>query len=70
MQREAIESAGLKSIGYDREMEILRMEFESGGVYEYFGVPPAIYDDLLAAESPEWFFREFISERYPYEKVQ
>ncbi len=69
MQRETIDSAGFASIGYDRETEILRIAFESGGVYEYVGVPPDVYEDLISAESPGWFFREFIRERYPSEKV-
>lgn len=69
MQREAIESAGFASVDYDRETEILRLRFEGGGVYEYIGVPPDVYEGLLSAESPGWFFREFISERYPSERV-
>ncbi|MDN7024859.1 KTSC domain-containing protein [Methanoculleus sp. FWC-SCC1] len=70
MQRETIESAGFASVGYDRETEILRIEFAGGGVYEYVGVPPEVYEGLLSAESPGWFFREFIRERYPSEKIR
>lgn len=70
MQQEAAGSTGMKSIRYDPETQILRIEFESGGVYEYIGVPPEVYDELLIAGSRGWFFREFVRERYPFEKVR
>ena len=70
MQRQAVESTNIKSVGYDPEDEILEVEFHSGGVYHYVGVPPAVYEGLLAARSTGRYFGDFIRLRYPYEKVR
>lgn len=66
MQRQAVESTNIKSVGYDPEDEVLEIEFHSGGVYQYLGVPPAVYEGMLAAR----YFGEFVRLRYPYEKVR
>ncbi|HNQ34101.1 MAG TPA: KTSC domain-containing protein [Methanoculleus sp.] len=70
MQRQAVESTNIKSVGYNEEDEILEVEFHSGGVYNYVGVPPEVYEGLLAARSKGRYFGDFIRLRYPYEKVR
>ena len=47
----AVESATLTSIAYDEGLGLLRLEFCSGAVYDYFGVPGAVHDALLRAPS-------------------
>jgi hypothetical protein len=51
MQRQPVKSTNVESIGYDLETKTLQVEFKSGGVYQYAGVPPEMYADLLKAES-------------------
>jgi hypothetical protein len=70
MQRQQVESASLKSIGYDEGNDVLEVEFQNDGVYQYLGVPRTVYEGLLAAPSKGRYFSEFIRERYPYEKVR
>ncbi len=70
MQRQAVESTNIKSVGYDPEDEILEVEFHSGGVYHYVGVPAAVYEGFLGARSKGRYFGDFIRLRYPYEKVR
>ncbi|MDV2481091.1 KTSC domain-containing protein [Methanoculleus sp. Wushi-C6] len=70
MQRQAVASTNIRSVGYDEEDEILEVEFHSGGVYHYVGVPASVYEGLLTARSKGRYFGDFIRLRYPYEKVR
>ncbi|MGI5938045.1 KTSC domain-containing protein, partial [Methanoculleus thermophilus] len=56
MQRQAVESTNIKSVGYDPEDEVLEVEFHSGGVYHYVGVPAEVYEGLLNARSKGRYF--------------
>lgn len=51
MKRQPVKSRNVKSVGYDAEEKVLEVEFKSGGVYQYAGVQPGMYIDLLASES-------------------
>lgn len=68
MLRNPIVSSSITSAGYDYATETLEIEFPNG-VYQYQGVPSAIYQGLIAAESAGKYFREFILNQYPTEKV-
>ncbi len=70
MNREPVNSSNLKSIGYDCERLLLAIEFHSGGVYEYQGVPEHIYSQLMGAPSMGSFFHKFIKDRYPCSKIR
>ncbi|HKO90520.1 MAG TPA: KTSC domain-containing protein [Polyangiaceae bacterium] len=47
MQRQPVMSRALRSVGYDAEAEELQIEFHSGSVYAYEGVPRSVYEWLL-----------------------
>jgi hypothetical protein len=54
MERQQVlkeKSSQIRSIGYDHDTKILELEFSSGGVYAYFDVPQALYDEFIRAES-------------------
>jgi 3-hydroxyisobutyrate dehydrogenase-like beta-hydroxyacid dehydrogenase len=60
--RQAVVSSIIRSIGYpDRTLEI---EFVSGSVYRYLGVPEHLYRQLLRAQSIGTFFNERIRDSY------
>jgi len=68
MQRKPIAgSSNIRSIGF--EDGTLEIEFRSGAVYRYEGVPEQVYLDLVASESVGQFFAEFIKGRYPFTKA-
>lgn len=69
MMREDVVSSELRSIGYDEQSLILEVEFQSGGIYQYFGVPRQLYLNLMAAESKGRFFNKSIRERHYYQRV-
>ena len=56
MERIPVTSITMASIGYDLESRILEIEFTGGAVYQYFGVPEEIYQELLRAESKGKYF--------------
>ena len=71
MKRIPVESSSLSSVGYDSENAILEIEFKSGGIYQYSGVPQDVYDSLMNAESKGKYFHQHIKNSgYPYSKVR
>ena len=69
MQRQSVESSNLASVGYDAENEILEIEFNHGGVYQYFDVPENVYEELMNADSHGVYFSASIRNEYEYEKM-
>ncbi len=51
MNRVAVSSSNLASIGYDAESKTLEIKFLNGTIYQYFGVPDNIYLGLMSAPS-------------------
>ena len=46
-----VASSNLNAIGYDAKTQTLRVHFNSGTIYDYYGVPKNMYDGLLHADS-------------------
>ena len=69
MERESVFSSNLVSVGYDPASETLEIEFNSGSVYQYYGVPSGIYDALMAASSKGQFFASQIKDAFPFARV-
>lgn len=71
MERTPVSSSNLQSVGYDSDEEILEIEFYSGGVYQYFNVPPSRYEGLMSASSKGSYFDAYIKKAgYRYRKVR
>ena len=64
MRRKPVDSSAICSVGYDPASETLEVEFQSGNVYRYSGVPEEIYEDFLQARSKGRFFGTFIRGQY------
>lgn len=69
MERLSVESSNLASIGYDAESEILEIEFNHGGIYQYFDVPENVYEELMNADSHGVYFSANIRNDYEYQKL-
>jgi hypothetical protein len=69
MERQHVESSNLASIGYNAKNEILEVEFNHGGIYQYFDVPENVYEELMNADSHGVYFSENIRNVYKYQKV-
>jgi len=69
MLRHPVESSNLKSVGYDSERRVLEVEFVGGAVYQYDGVPPTVYAQLMSAASHGSYFSANIRNVYAFRKV-
>ena len=71
MNREKVDSTNLASVGYDAENQILEIEFQNGGVYQYFDVPNSIYIGLMNASSHGQYFDKNIKKsKFKYKKIK
>lgn len=70
MRRERVDSSAISSVGYDPESETLEVEFTSGAVYEYHGVPRKVFRSLMAAPSKGQFLAKRIRDRYAFAKAE
>ena len=70
MNRTPVSSSNLASVGYDASQQILEIEFLTGSVYQYFNVPQAIYEGLMAADSHGRYFDANIKKAgYSYKRI-
>ena len=67
MNRQFVSSANLKSVGY--ESGSLEVEFHSGGIYQYYGVPESVYAALMNASSNGSYLASAIKGHYQYRKI-
>jgi hypothetical protein len=51
-------------VGYDESSKILEIEFYSGLVYEYLGVPPKVYKDLMNSDAVGKYFSDKVRTRF------
>ena len=70
MQRVEVASTSLASIGYDAQSRTLEVEFQSGAVYHYRGVPYAVAKSLATAQSVGGYFARFVRNAYAYARVE
>jgi KTSC domain-containing protein len=69
MQREAVESTTMRSVGYDQTNQVLEVEFQSGAIYQYLDVRPAVHKELMDAESKGRYFNREIRDIYTSVRV-
>ncbi|KAB8140354.1 KTSC domain-containing protein [Chloroflexia bacterium SDU3-3] len=64
-----VESSMIQAVGYDAEAQMLEVVFNSGKSYRYTGVPPTVYNELLAASSKGQYMQAHILDFYPVSRV-
>ena len=69
MRVTAVESTTLVTVSYDDAQELLKLEFCSRAVYQYFSVPVAVYQSLLDASSKGRYFNQAIRGRFAYRLI-
>lgn len=69
MNRTPVRSSNISSVGYDPASRTLEVEFNSGGVYQYSGVPETIYQGFTRAASKGSYFHDHKG-RYPDRQVR
>ena len=69
MERQAVVSSNLASVGYDSGSETLEVEFNNGSVYQYYNVPQFMYERLMEAGSMGNFLNTQIKGSHAYSQV-
>lgn len=68
-QQTTVDSSTIKKFVYNFVSNSLKIEFNSGAIYEYNNISPDLYDSLCKAESQGKFFNEKIKHTYDYTKL-
>ena len=68
MDREA-PSSNVAAIGYHAPTQTLEVEFVRGAVYQYYGVPEHMYNEIMSAPSKGRFLNTYIRDSYPFSRV-
>ncbi|MGA2122239.1 MAG: KTSC domain-containing protein [Methanoregula sp.] len=69
VERLSVKSRILRSVGYDDSTKILEIEFHTGLVYQYSGVPPKVYADLMHSNEVGKYFSEKVRTRFRTKQV-
>lgn len=69
MNRQAVTSSNIASIGYDADSQTLEIEFLNGGIYQYFDVPQHVHQELMNASSHGQYLAQNIKGVYRFSKV-
>ena len=69
LERHAVKSLILRSVGYDDSTKILEIEFHSGLVYQYLGVPLKVYTDLMRSGEVGKYFSEKVRTQFRTKQV-
>ncbi|MFT5123426.1 MAG: hypothetical protein ACI97B_002059 [Verrucomicrobiales bacterium] len=57
------------TILYDSGTQVLTLAFNNNHTYNYYGVPPLVYQDLIDARSPGAFYNQQIRRVFPCRRV-
>lgn len=68
MQSAYISSSTIERIGYN--LGRLYVQFKSGGIYEYEGVPFAYFTSLKEVESAGKFLHRWIKGKFRYKRME
>jgi hypothetical protein len=64
MNRESVQSSMIASLGYQADISILEVGFNSGAVWQYYDVPESIYHDMMNSGSLGKYFHANIKGQY------
>ena len=70
MKRKRVDSSNLASVGYDSAKQILEIEFNHGGIYQYLDVPEKKYKALMNADSHGRYFVNNIKDEYEFDRIK
>lgn len=70
MERRAVRSSNINSIGYDPASQLLEVEFRTGLIYQYHNVPLYLYEGLMEAPSHGRYLSGMIKDRFRFVRVR
>ena len=69
MDRRQVASSNIRAIGYDITRQTLEVEFLSGRVYQYYGVPEYLPQQIMQASSKGQFLNQCVKNAFPYSRT-
>jgi hypothetical protein len=69
MNMQRVDSSQIFAVGYDPEKKTLRVQFHSGGIYDYADVPEQVHTNMLAAKSAGSFLHTHVKGKYQYKRL-
>jgi hypothetical protein len=69
LERQSVKSRILRSVGYNDSTKILEIEFTSGLVYQYSGVPPKVYADLMHSDEIGKYYSEKVRPKFQTKQI-
>jgi hypothetical protein len=64
LNRTPVLSSQIRSIGYDSAQQLLEIEFGSGEIFQYVGVPENVHKKLMSASSHGGYYMKHIIHNY------
>lgn len=64
-----VESSNIISLGYNASTKTLRIEFKKNTFYDFMGVWPELFQQMMGAESKGKFFNANISKKFEFTKT-
>lgn len=64
MVRQYVVSSSIRSVGFDSGTNVLEIEFCTGGVYQFHGVPATVFDEFVRAPSIAKYFQHRIKDSF------
>ncbi len=69
MERRQVVSSNISEVGYHEGSETLEVLFRNGRMYQYFGVPSRVYQELVGSESCGGYLNREVKGRFRYARV-
>ncbi len=69
IDRIPVDSSNIASVGYDKEAQVLEIEFHHGAVHQYFDVPKKVYEELMNSGVKGSYFMNEIKSKFEYQKM-
>lgn len=66
---ETPESSNISRFRYDESNRILTVEFKNGGTYDYYDVPPIVFEQMKSAPSKGQFLAQQVKGNYRYART-
>lgn len=65
-----VTSSNIDSVGYEESSSTLYVQFKSGDLYKYYGVPENKFSLLLKSQSAGSYLNQEIKGHYRYDEVR
>ena len=69
----SIQSDNVRAAGYDATVLVMTVQFNSGYVYEYYGVQPELWNSFIAAQPNPWSqvgYPRLVQAMVPYKRIR